>query len=220
MTRRDPPHSVAELVLRAQALTGHSIAALANALGMPLPTESRRAKGFLGQLVEHALGSDPLAFDLPDFPYLGVELKTIPVNDQLQPLESTFCCSINMASADVAQWENSRLHKRLSCVLWVAVQGAKTMPMGDRSIVRTLLWRPDHEQMQRLRADWEDLMGAIGAGRAEQLTAHQGQILQVRPKAANASVRRLGASDDGPTLLKPLGFYLRPSFTAEILRQR
>lgn len=214
--RLAPPVSRRALQVRAHALAGHSIADLAAALGVPLPPTSLRGKGFVGQLVERALGADPQARERPDFPDLGVELKTIPVDGQGRPCASTFVCSIAMAKADAAEWEEATLHKRLACVLFMPVHTPSNAALGARVLGRAKLWTPSPETQVQLRADWEDLIGAIGAGRGDTLTAREGHYVQVRPKAAHARVRTLGPSPDGVQSMLPLGFYLRPSFTRAI----
>ena len=72
--RQPAPMSTAELIVRAEALAGSSIGELAEALGATIPEGRRSTKGFIGQLLEKALGADPEALDAPDFPGLGVEL--------------------------------------------------------------------------------------------------------------------------------------------------
>lgn len=213
------PVSRRALEIRAHALAGHTVAELADALGVALPGASRRAKGFVGQLVERALGADPQARERPDFPELGVELKTIPVDAQNRPCASTFVCSIVMAQADAAEWEHATLAKRLACVLFVPVHQRQGQGLGARVFGRAKLWIPRPETALQLRADWEDLMGAIGSGRGDTLTAREGQYVQVRPKAANARVRTLGPSLDGVQSMLPLGFYLRPAFTRQIFAE-
>ncbi len=213
--RRPPPATLRELELRALALSGRSVAELARGLAMDVPADEKRAKGFIGQLVERALGADPTAGDRPDFPDLGVELKTIPVDERGTPVESTFCCSIRMDAADRSRWEESRLERRLRCILWVPVQAARATSLPERRFGRARLWRPSPAELAALRADWEDLMGAIGAGRAP--SAHEGTVLQVRPKAASSEARTVAPSEDGAAAVLPLGFYLRPAFTAALL---
>jgi DNA mismatch repair protein MutH len=215
--RRPEPQSLSELRLRAEALAGHTIGALARALHSPVPTSNLRSKGFIGQLVERALGADPKAGPTPDFSGLGVELKTIPVNRQGRPTETTFCCSIKMSHADQEVWENSRLKLRLTRVLWVPVESSKSGPLSDRQIGRPVLWSPSSDQLEVLASDWDHLMGAIGSGRGGTLSAREGEVLHVRPKAANASVRTVAPGAQGMEMTLPLGFYLRVPFTASIL---
>ena len=64
-------------------------------------------------------------------------------------------------------------------------------------------------------ADWEKLLGAVGTGRIP--SAHEGRVLQLRPKAAHGRVLTLTAMEDGAARVLPLGFYLRASFTAALL---
>jgi DNA mismatch repair protein MutH len=205
-------------VLRAEALRGHTVLEVAKALGIAPPKVPRRAKGFVGTLVELALGADPQAGERPDFPQLGVELKTIPIHADGRPAESTFCCSIRMAAVDLEDWPGSRLARRLACVLFVPVTIAGAAEWSGRRFGAPLLWQPDAGELALLRADWEDLLGAIGSGRVP--SAHVGRVLQVRPKAANSGVRVLGATGDGPARVLPLGLYLRRTFTAGILARR
>ena len=215
--RRPPPTSLRELEIRATALAGHTIAEVASALGVRLPLEPRRSKGFIGTLLEVALGADADAHDGPDFVALGIELKSIPVGPNGRPAESTFVCSIRMGSADQEAWESSRLRRRLAQVLFVPVQSARVAPLPARRFGRPVFWSPCVEEQQLLRADWEELIGTIGAGHGDTLSARQGRILQVRPKASSSRERILAPGGDGPQHTLPLGFYLRASFTAGVL---
>lgn len=215
--RRPPPLTLRELEIRADALQGRTVGELAAALARPVPAETRRAKGFVGALVEAALGADAAAGDGPDFPALAVELKSVPVGTNGRPVESTFVCSITMATADTESWRTSRLRRRLRCVLWIPVESARLAPLADRRFGRPLLWSPNAKDEELLRADWEHLVGAVGAGRSGSLSAREGRILQVRPKASSSRVRTLAPGPDGPERTLPLGFYLRARFTAAIL---
>lgn len=210
-----PPETVKELQVRAAALAGRTVGEVARRLGITLPAEPKRAKGFVGQLAERALGADPRAGDKPDFPHLKVELKTIPVRPDGTPAESTFVCSVTMSTTDAERWETSRLRLRLQQVLWLPVESPATAPLAQRRYGHCYLWIPSAEQQALLRADWEDLMGALGSGRT--VDAHEGRVLQLRPKAADANARSLAPSEGGAGLMSPMGFYLRPQFTGALL---
>ncbi|WP_437300017.1 DNA mismatch repair endonuclease MutH [Sorangium sp. So ce426] len=213
-----PPHDEAELRCRAAALAGLTLADLARALGCAVPRGGVRTKGAAGALVERALGATAGSTSRPDFPHLGIELKTIPVEVTGAPQESTFVCSISLADADRAEWETSRARAKLACVLWVPIIAAPGRPSEERRLGAPRLWRPTDAQERVLRADFEDLMGLIGIGAVEALTAHAGRWLQVRPKAASGRSRTLAFGRDGEMIAAlPRGFYLRPSFTGAIL---
>jgi DNA mismatch repair protein MutH len=218
--RRPAPETERELVVRAEALAGHDIGEIACALELEVPADTRHSKGFVGRVIEDALGADPRAGDGPDLPHLGIELKTVPVDRRGRPAESTFVCSIGMAAADREQWESSRLRRRLRRVLWVPVDAARVAPLAARRVHAPVLWSPGAALESLLRADWEDLMGAIGAGRGGSLSAREGRALQVRPKAATARVRTLAPGPDGPQRALPLGFYLRAELVAGVLGER
>ncbi len=61
--------------------------------------------------------------------------------------------------------------------------------------------------------DWEELMDMIVLGQVERITARHGEVLQLRPKAANskALTEAVGAQGE-PILTLPRGFYLKKEF--------
>ena len=215
-----PPRDEAELVERAAALAGLRLAELAARLNAPVPLDLRRAKGFVGGLVERALGASAGSRALPDFPELGIELKTLPVDRLGAPVESTFVCTIPLTEIGQVEWADSRVRRKLAKVLWVPVEGERQIAVGERRVGQALLYRLTEEDEAVLRADWEELAGYIGRGHVEALTGHLGQFLQIRPKAAHSRARRVGFDADGaPFAALPKGFYLRPSFTRTLLRR-
>lgn len=211
------PQSEAELLSRAHRLAGRTVGELGADAGIALPPDTRRDKGIIGDLVEWALGADAGGADSPDFTLLGVELKTIPLAPSGRPRESTFVCSIRLEDAGDVEWEASRARRKLARVLWVPVQAGPDIPLAERRLGSALLWSPSEAQEDALRADWEELSGLIGQGQLDQITAHLGECLQIRPKAAHSAVRG-NARDEGgaPVRTLPRGFYLRPSFTASL----
>lgn len=213
-----PPRDISELLDRAAQLGGRTVGELARRFGRRLPDDPTRAKGVVGELVEVALGASAGNLDLPDFPELGVELKTIPLDRAGRVRESTFVCAIDLAEAQRAEWARSRAWRKLRCVLWVPVESARTAPLDDRVIGEPLLWRPDREQEAVLRGDWLEIIGRIAVGGIEELTAHVGEALQVRPKAANSRVSVEGFGPDREVVATvPRGFYLRARFTEQVL---
>ena len=218
-TPRPPPESVADLITRARALAGRSVSELAADLGARVPPDQRRAKGFVGQLLERALGATAGSSDRPDFEALGVELKTIPVDGTGRPRESTFVCTIPMSEIAEVDWEQSRVYRKLAHVLFVPIESAPDLPLGARRIGGPVEWRPDEAQERDLRADWDELAGLVGRGDVESVTAHLGRYLQVRPKAAHSRIRGRAPEAEGGWLeTVPRGFYLRATFTEAILR--
>ncbi len=211
----DPPESPQEVSWRAAALEGRTLGAIARVLGVPIPDDPRRAKGWIGQLVEMALGASAGNRPVPDFVRLGVELKTIPVDDRGRPKESTFVCSAALDGGEPG-WESSRVRHKLASVLWVPVTSAG--PIRDRTVGVARLWSPSAPEEDVLRRDWEELTGILRLGDLARITARHGVALQLRPKAADAAQTTWALDADAEWVRQaPVGFYLRTRFTARIL---
>jgi DNA mismatch repair protein MutH len=212
------PTSEHELMQRARALSGQTLGWLAGEHGLTPPPDLRRAKGFAGQLLERALGASAGSRGEPDFRTLGVELKTLPISSAGKPCESTFVCTIALAEIGASEWEASLVRRKLARVLWVPIEGERSIVPGARRIGEPLLWSPDPDEEAALRFDWEELAGVIGRGDVEALSGKLGRCLQVRPKARDSRSRRRGIDAEGAFFSTlPRGFYLRASFTAQLL---
>lgn len=212
-------NDINELQQRIAELAGHSLGSLAAALGLTLPKHLHHHKGWLGNMLELALGADAGNQSLPDFTQLGIELKTVPVNAQGKPLESTYVCTVPLQNLGSLTYENSVICAKLSHVLWIPISAIPGVPLSDRQILKPQLWRPSPNQYQVLKADFDELMDLIAMGEISQITASLGTALHIRPKAADARALTQAISQQGhhePTL--PRGFYLRPQFTQDILR--
>ena len=216
----EPPGSEAELVRRGRELAGCSLGEVADRLGAVVPEDQRRAKGWVGVLVEKALGATAQSRSEPDFPELGIELKTMPIGAAGEPRESTFVCTIELNRIPEIEWDESRVKKKLDRVLWFPVQAAPEIPMRDRCLGEPLLWSPDVDEVSALRFDWEELAGRIACFGTQSVTAHLGRYLQVRPKAAHSRVRTRVTDGEGELYnTNPRGFYLRTAFTGGLLKK-
>ena len=212
-----PPQSQELLLDQAQQLAGYSLGELAQLAGIPIPRDLKRDKGWIGILLEIWLssgGSKPEQ----DFAALGVELKTIPIDSSGRPLETTFVCVAPLTGNSGVTWESSHVRHKLKRVLWVPVEGDRAIPLAERRVGAPLLWSPSEEEDRQLRLDWEELMDLIVLGQVERITARHGEVLQLRPKAANskALTEAVGARGE-PILTLPRGFYLKKNFTAALL---
>lgn len=213
------PRDEAELLERARALTGRTLGEIAAEVSVSLAGGGLRTKGKLGEVIERALGATGGAAAVPDFPELGVELKTIPVDERGEPRESTFVCAFSLADADRAEWSTSWARQKLACVLWVPIETPPASAIAARRIGAPVLWRPTPAQEAVLAADFDDIMGLVGVGRVEDLDARAGRFMQARPKAAHGRVRTRAFGPEGePIDALPRGFYLRARFTAAILK--
>ncbi len=219
MLKLTPPKTEAELLSRCSELSGTTLSALAEYYHQTLPSSLTQAKGLIGQLLEYALGANAGNQPEPDFPNLGIELKTIPIDQNGYPRETTYVCTapINLAN-ELESWENSRLRKKLARILWVPVEADPKIPLSKRCIGNAVLWSPDPDTETILRQDWIELTHMLHLGQTDKLSAKIGIYLQIRPKAAHSRILNPGINEHGETvLINPKGFYLRTILTQKIL---
>jgi DNA mismatch repair protein MutH len=203
---------------RARAIAGLTLGELAARLARRVPRDLRAHKGWAGELIEQALGASSGSRAAPDFPDLGIELKTLPVSADGRPLESTHVCILTLTDCIGIDWDHCPVRAKLARVLWVPVEGARKRPLAGRRVGNPLLWSPSPDQERRLRIDWEEIMERVGVGELDQVNARHGACLQLRPKAADARSLTPAIGADGARVMTlPRGFYLRAAFTAEIL---
>lgn len=214
------PTSEQELLDRCYQLAGLTLAELAAMHRIELPVDLRREKGIVGQLLEVALGASAGSKAEPDFPHLQIELKTIPVDEQGRPLESTYVCVAPMTGFTVERFEDSWVYRKLSRVLWVPVLASRQVPLHQRVIGRAFLWQPTEHELAILRQDWEELMELLRLGKLSHIKGQHGTALQLRPKGANSQARTNALDEDGATVQAlPRGFYLKTSFTSALLQR-
>lgn len=212
------PESETQLLTQAQQLAGYTLGELAELAGLPVPRDLKRDKGWTGILLELWLGASAGSKPEQDFAALGVELKTIPIDSAGRPLETTFVCVAPLTGNTGVVWETSHVRHKLRRVLWVPIEGSRDIPVAERRVGSPLLWSPNEEEDTQLRMDWEELMDLIVLGQVERITARHGEVLQLRPKAANskALTEAVGAHGE-PILTLPRGFYLKKNFTRALL---
>lgn len=214
------PKTTEELLSRAQAIAGLSFGELAAQLSIPVPPDLKRDKGWVGMLLETALGATAGSKAEQDFRHLGIELKTIPINAQGYPLETTFVSLAPLIQNRGVNWQNSHVRHKLSRVLWIPIEGSRAIPLAERHIGTPILWQPSEQQERLLQRDWEELMDYIVLGQLDKINARLGEVLQLRPKGANSKSLTKGIGKHGEIIdTLPLGFYLRKAFTHEILQQ-
>ena len=213
-----PPQSHEELLLRSQQIAGLPLATLARQLQLDVPDNLRNAKGWVGQLIEQTLGANAASQAEPDFRDIGVELKTIPLNANGNPRETTYVCTVPLAGEIEPDWESAWIRRKLACVLWLPIEADPAIPVAQRRIGNALLWRPSPQQEAVLKRDWQEHMERISLGRINEISARDGTWLQIRPKAADHRSLRDTTDEDGNRVSTlPRGFYLRTQFTAMLL---
>ncbi len=162
-----PPETEEQLLAQAQQLSGYTLGELAALAGLVTPENLKRDKGWIGVLLEIWLGASAGSKPEQDFAALGVELKTIPVDSLGRPLETTFVCVAPLTGNSGVTWETSHVRHKLKRVLWIPVEGERSIPLAQRRVGSPLLWSPNEEEDRQLREDWEELMDMIVLGQVE-----------------------------------------------------
>ena len=215
-----PPKSEAELWQRAQALAGLTLGELAQQEQVIVPENLKQNKGWIGLLLEQVLGATASSRPEPDFPHLGIELKSLPITLQGKPLETTFVSVAPLTGLVGVTWQNSYVRKKLSRVLWIPVISDKTLALKDRIVGTPFIWSPSAEEEHLLAMDWQELTDMIVLGEVENIQGKHGQVLQLRPKAANNKAKTQAFDKNGkPFMTLPRGFYLKIPFTQMLLHK-
>lgn len=175
------PDSLDALIERTKPLSGQTLGQLAQSIGLTLPHQLLAHKGMAGQLLEHLLGTDAGNQSKPDFLKLGVELKTIPVNAERRPKESTYVCTVPLNQRPFERFETSVVQAKLAHVLWVPLL-TDAPRVADWTILAPIFWQPNDKQKEILKTDFDELMDAIALGGLETITSRMGQALHLAPK--------------------------------------
>ncbi|MBK4765364.1 MAG: DNA mismatch repair endonuclease MutH [Pantoea sp. Brub] len=214
------PVSENVLLARARSLSGLTLGHLAINARLSIPHTLKYNKGWVGMLIEQYLGADSKNKSEQDFSHLGIELKTIPVDLNGKPIQKTFICALssNINNRDIF-WETSQVRKKLSKVLWIPIDGKKTIPLCMRRIHAPIIWIPNSTEDIMLGKDWEELADMILMGQINQITAYHGSWLQILSKSVKKQCSIQSLDEDGHRITThQLGFYLRKSFTQLILK--
>ena len=212
------PDSEEQLISRANQLAGLSLGEIAQQMQVAVPKNLQREKGWPGLLLEQALGATAGSRPEPDFPHLGIELKTIPIDRNAKPLETTFVCVTPLTGLVGVHWQNCHLRHKLSRVLWVPIIAERDIPVAERLVCTPFLWSPSAEEENMLALDWQELTDMITLGRVEEIHGKHGQYLQLRPKAANSKAKTKAYDKNGrPFMTLPRGFYLKTEFTRYLI---
>ena len=220
MIQTSIPESADELIERGQQIAGLTLGEIALAANVKIPENLKREKGWAGLLLEEVLGASAGSRPEPDFPHLGIELKSLPIDREGKPLETTFVCVAPLTGLVGASWQTSHIRNKLSKVLWVPVIAERAIPIAERIVGTPFLWSPSQEQEQLLAQDWQELTDMIVLGNVENIAGKHGQVLQLRPKAANSQAKTKAFDKHGrPFMTLPRGFYLKRHFTQMLLEQ-
>lgn len=176
-------------------------------------------KGWAGECLEDILEVSNKHGAGADFPEWGIELKTLPLNENFQVLEQTFLSKISLPFYE-GSFQKSSLYQKIRCIFWVPLIGAKGAPLTERKIGQGFLWEMRPDELEIFEQDWDELAFFLRNEQFSALSAHLGTALHIRPKAADSRNKVTIKTLEGNATLVPLGFYLRRNFTQKLLNER
>ena len=135
-------------------------------------------------------------------------------------METTFVCVAPLTGLVGANWEKSHIRNKLARVLWVPVISERIIPIAERIVGTPFIWSASAEEEQLISQDWQELTDMIVLGEVENIHGKHGQVLQLRPKAANSQARTKAYNKHGqPFMTLPRGFYLKVAFTHQLIKK-
>lgn len=214
------------LLTALDAIQGVPFAELAPAVGIALPStpdEVKRSKQLAGDIVSAALGVAPNPRPTPDIEGLSTEIKTVPVDDDLVPLERTKLGALNYQDVVDDDWPSSKIHAKLRTTLFVAVVKYDTADPAHWFVRDGFIWLPSTDQLGQLAVDYEDIRAVVRARRGDELSSARppkgvGQHLTAGTSGRDARDTTTYAVDGHHITAKRRAWFLRKEFTTSLLR--
>lgn len=207
------------LISYANTMSGHKIYKIANKLNILLP-ENTKNKGYIGNIIEKFFFINSGNRPIRDFYHIGIELKTISIDKNNDPLEATFICTASLIKNNGITWKKSYIYYKLRRILWIPIKVNRFLPLKEYTIGIPFLWSPNVQEEKKIKKDWEDIMDIIVLGKIDKLNSSYGEVLQVKKKANNNKSLTRGVGKYGqPIFTTPRGFYLRKNFTNLLIKK-
>lgn len=178
-------------------------------------------KGRLGQALEmYYFKYEPNSDQEPDFPEVGLELKTNPIkrlkNEDISAKERLVITMIDYCALVNEEWETSTVRKKLDDILLVSYLHDPEADILDYEFKYAAVQAVTDEDMAVIRADWETILAKVRAGRAHELSGSDTNYLEACTKGANAqSVRKQPFSGEPA---KQRAFALKASYMTAFYR--
>src|SRR5207244_4028166 len=135
----------------------------------PDPTKN---KGIAGRIVEAAMGIEPNPRPEADLTWLGLEIKTIPIGEDLQVQEMTKVAMVNFQDVVEREWEQSSVARKLRSIMFVPIVKYDDLP--HRWYVRApFLWMPSLAAQAQLKADYDAVRSLLLRGAVDDVSSAQ-----------------------------------------------
>ncbi len=172
-------------------------------------------KGGLGQAVEYCYFKyEPNSSQEPDFPEVGLELKTTPIkrnkNKSIAAKERLVLTMINYFDVVDETWETSVCYKKMEDILLISYLYEQEKEIYDYEIEFVGIQSFSSEDLSVIEKDWKIIVDKVRRGEAHNLSSADTHYLEACPKSSNSSVRRNQPFSDIPA--KPRAFALKSSY--------
>lgn len=206
------------LLKNAIKISGYSLKELIKKSNFFISNNLKKDKGWIGKFLEKFLGSTSNNKREKDFPTIGIELKTVPINRQGKTLQDSFICMVHPIKGNNVTWEKSYIKYKLQKILWIPVQSDNNIPIMKRKICCPFLWSPNILENKILKNDWEEIMEKIFLGKIKNITLQKTMILKILSKGVNKISKTCAINEYGKKIkITPLAFYFKKKFTTELI---
>jgi DNA mismatch repair protein MutH len=179
-----------------------------------------RTKGRVGQYVEAYFGLETNNESGPDFPHLGVELKTVPMRRHksgrsLSAKERTFITQINYDLIYRQPFEQSSLDTKTRRTLYVFYEWQRDQPTTETSVLRAYLHERDAAAVDMAIRAYDHVVAQVHAGRAHLLS--EGDTLGIGPATKDAGGAWV-SQPFGTELARRRAFAWKAAYTTALYR--
>jgi DNA mismatch repair endonuclease MutH len=138
-------------------------------------------KGMIGQFIEeYWFGQKPNSSPLPDFEKVGIELKVIPLIQQIKKIavkERTKVCSIDYTKLIDESWNTSHAKLKLNKILFIYYLYEPKNILQSK-VMKIDLWELNHGTNEIIiKQDWLGVQKSIVDGYAHLLSETQSKVL-------------------------------------------
>ena len=175
------PHNEEEILIRANDLRGLTIADICKSSPFDKKELNIKNKGNVGNLIEeHWFGIKNNNSPLPDFNYVGIELKVIPLiqnkDKSLSVKDRTKICSLDYNKLIEEEWSTSHAKVKLNKILFVYYLYDKENIINSQ-IKKIDLFKLNGHDEQIIRKDWLGVYNLVKEGESHSISETISNIL-------------------------------------------
>lgn len=185
------PSDKDSIVRYAERLEGHSLREMTQP-NTEIEAPKSGNKGSLGQAVEYYYFQyEPNSNQEPDFPEVGMELKTTPIkrnkNKTISAKERLVITMINYCDVVEEEWETSTCREKMDNVLLISYLHEPEKNIFDYEIEFVGIQDFPENDLNVIRDDWNTIVDKIRDGRAHELSGGDTHYLEACTKGSSSA---------------------------------